>query len=743
MSLGRKRAIGWVLAAVVGALGLPAWGASSQVWKNRTRSERETGELKSVALGTDGMLGLGPAFSTVASSADPYLWSLARDSKGTIYAGGGNEGKVYRLGKGGKLELIFDAPELEVHALAVDSKDQLYVGTSPRGKIYRITPAGKSEEYFTPGETYIWSLLFDSKGTLYAGTGTQGKLFKVTGPGKGEVLADTEETHIRVLAMGENGAILAGTDGKGTVFEVTPAGKTRVLATAPMPEVTALLPGPAKRIYFAAAGQSRGGARPAAPAPPPPPRAAEEERPAGQQPQEAAPQPPPPQPVASQPPAGAGVESRIVVLDQDGYAREIWSQPGELILSLALDADGNLLAGGGTDGKILRIDPVRSDSSLLQKTDSAQVTALLREPDGSVLAAGSNLGALYRLGGKVALEGTFQSPVHDARVFSGWGTASWRGITPPGTAISMQVRTGNTAEPDSSWSDWSKPMSAAQGEPIDRPKGRYLQWKATLKSDSGKSTPKLGEVAISYLPRNLPPEVKSVEIQSPGMVFQKPNRTAGATAAPADGAATPGRGDREKASAKPSQQPRSQNDRDGRAAQWGATDPNGDSLVYSIYYRGTDEKEWKLMESDLTDPFFSWDETSLADGTYLLRVVADDSPSNPEGAALSAERLSDPFDVDNNPPSISEVRATLSGQGATIDFEVSDTFSNVGDVIYSVNAQPWEVATPADGITDSPREHYRVQLARVPPGEVTVVVKATDAAGNSTTVKTRLPASSR
>src|SRR5262245_13437773 len=206
MSLGRKCAVG-LLAAILGAFGLPAWGASSQVWKNRTRSERESGELKGVALGTDGMIGLGPAFATVATSADPYLWTLARDSKGTIYAGGGNEGKVYRVGKGGHLDLVYDSPELEVHALAVDAKDQVYVGTSPRGKIYRVTPAGKAEEYFSPGETYIWSLVFDSRGTLYAGTGTQGKLFKITGVGKGEVLLDTEETHIRVLAPGDGGKI--------------------------------------------------------------------------------------------------------------------------------------------------------------------------------------------------------------------------------------------------------------------------------------------------------------------------------------------------------------------------------------------------------------------------------------------------------------------------------------------------------------------------------------------------------
>ena len=82
------------------ALGsVPLGAASSQIWKNRTRSEREQGDLKGVSLAADGTLSLGPAFEMLASAADPYLWSVARDSRGTIYAGGGNEGKVYRLGE--------------------------------------------------------------------------------------------------------------------------------------------------------------------------------------------------------------------------------------------------------------------------------------------------------------------------------------------------------------------------------------------------------------------------------------------------------------------------------------------------------------------------------------------------------------------------------------------------------------------------------------------------------------------
>jgi hypothetical protein len=442
-------------------------------------------------------------------------------------------------------------------------------------------------------------------------------------------------------------------------------------------------------------------------------------------------------------PGGAGVEGKVLALESDGYARELWGQPGEIILSLALSKDGKLLAGGGVDGKIYRIDPVRAEATLLYKADSSQITSFLTEPDGSLLATGGNLGALFRLGGRIASEGTFQSIAFDARVFSSWGKLSWRSDEPPGTSIRMQARSGNTAEPDSSWSDWSSPFERKEGSLIDRPKARYVQWRATLRSAEGKSSPRLWEVDLNYLQRNLPPEVRSVEVQAPGVVFQKPNKSASTAAAPGDGTSSSARGDRERTSHRPAQQPRPQNDKEGRAVQWGATDPNGDDLVYTVYYRGTDEADWKLMEKDLTDPFFSWDITSMADGVYLLRVVAQDTPSNPEGSALSSERLSDPFDVDNNPPRIGPIRADVSGSSARLEFEVADSFSILGEVIYSVNAREWEVATPQDGITDSPREDYRLELTGLSQGEATVVIKASDTSGNSSTAKTVLRVGTR
>ena len=125
----------------------------------------------------------------------------------------------------------------------------------------------------------------------------------------------------------------------------------------------------------------------------------------------------------------------------------------------------------------------------------------------------------------------------------------------------------------------------------------------------------------------------------------------------------------------------------------------------------------------------------MADGTYILRVVADDSASNSEETALSRARLSDPFDIDNNPPRFGPIETSRSGASARIEFQVSDSFSPVVGVEYSVNAEVWRVVHPVDGVADSQSENYEVLLEGLSPGEYSVVLKAADAVGNSSTTK--------
>ena len=48
-----------------------------------------------------------------------------------------------------------------------------------------------------------------------------------------------------------------------------------------------------------------------------------------------------------------------------------------------------------------------------------------------------------------------------------------------------------------------------------------------------------------------------------------------------------------------------------------------------------------------------WDTTTVPNGTYFVKIVASDAPSNPAGTALTGELESVAFEVDNTPPVIS------------------------------------------------------------------------------------------
>src|SRR5207249_110371 len=62
---------------------------------------------------------------------------------------------------------------------------------------------------------------------------------------------------------------------------------------------------------------------------------------------------------------------------------------------------------------------------------------------------------------------------------------------------------------------------------------------------------------------------------------------------------------------------------------WSATDDNQDDLRSKVYYKRVDEKEWKLLAQGLKDKVFAWDTETMPDGTYMVKVVVDDSGSNP------------------------------------------------------------------------------------------------------------------
>jgi hypothetical protein len=131
------------------------------------------------------------------------------------------------------------------------------------------------------------------------------------------------------------------------------------------------------------------------------------------------------------------------------------------------------------------------------------------------------------------------------------------------------------------------------------------------------------------------------------------------------------------------------------------------------------------------ETYYAFDSTQLPDGLYRIRVEASDAQFNPGSQARSISLASDPFLIDNTPPSV-QVTARKGAKGAAVTLEASagDNPGPIARAEYSLDAARWVPLAPADGVSDSRAETYSVTFENLRAGEHTVIVKVTDLLGN-------------
>jgi hypothetical protein len=728
----------------------PASAVAPVLWTLETFEDFERGKPEGAAVAAGGDLMLAPALKplkvpAIEEAAEPFLWSQTVDSKGTLYVGGGSGGKIYRIPRGAQGALYYETGELAVHALAIGPSDVLYAATSPQGKIYRITGEAKGEVYYQPEDRYTWALVVGRKGEVYAGTGERGIIYRIPSKGKAETFFDSEEFHVVSLALDAQGNLLAGTDGKGLLYRITPEGKATVLYDSRLREICAIAIDPKGVVYAAAIGTE--GEPPAPPLLQALPQAAVPEK--GQA-QTGAPVPPPmpipgiesgatatvtvtatpsSQAVPAQPPVP---RSEVYRIDPEGTVSTIWSSQTEVVYSLLLEASGTPIIGSGEPGRVRSLVGAQQ-STLLARLSESQVTSLAMGPDRQVFAASSNVGRVYVLDGATSESGIYLSPPCDSQTVSRWGRISWRATIPSGARVELASRSGNSSLPDGTWSDWSAPYASAEGSLVSSPPARFLQWRARLSRPSGGASPSLHAVSVAYLQANLPPILSRATVYPPGVINERMPYAAEPN--PQDLAFTGIRVGSEPATAggQIAQIPEKKIYVKGmRALDWEAEDPNGDALAYDLSFRGEGESAWKPLGRALRETYFAFDSTQLPDGLYRLRVEATDSPSNPAGSARTASLVTDPFVIDNTPPSV-QVAARKAGKeaGFIIEASATDTLGPIARAEYSLDAARWVPIAPADGVSDSRAESYSVSLGALRPGEHTVIVKVTDLLGNA------------
>jgi hypothetical protein len=674
--------------------------ARVKTWHHDRPAQHERSELKKTVLGSTGTVRLGRVLKPLADLDVNYVWAVVEDKAGNLYVGTGEEGRIYKITPDGKSRILYTSEQGPVLSLAVGADGALYAGTGPVARVVRIDPGGNARVLCELRESYVWALCMDPSGkSLLAGTGPHGRIHRVGLDGKSSVFYETHQDHVLCLAQAGDGTLYAGTDKTGRVYRIDARGKGFVLYQAAQSEVRSLFLTPGGLYFGTSATRNRSimargsgveGAAASLVTRPVPERVAvrladkEKEEPATK---EKTPGKGTPAQAPSEPTGG---ENSVYHVAADGAVRELFR---DKLLMLSLVQHGSsLLAGTGSRGQLFEVDTKTREYSEIARLDHGQVLSLCRRSNGSVVGTGDP-GRLYLLEEKFVREGTLTSPVLDAKLMSHWGTLTWRADLPARTGVGVAVRSGNVAEPDDTWSDWSAEQSDPETARVLAPRARFLQYRVTLRTEDPAVSPALRSLTIRYATTNQAPEVTKVEVPDlNAVVVDNPRKL---------------------------------------KIKWTATDANEDELSYTVFVRKQGWSAWVKLEEELDKSEYEWDATTLPSGIYRVKVVASDHRDNPEKEALTGERISDAFVVCHTAPTVTLEKPTLEGQRARIQAAAVSPLVRLTAASYSIDGKKWVNVFPTDGLFDGRSKSFRFQTAELKAGTHVVVLRVQDAGGNT------------
>ena len=702
------------------AISIPA--ASTKVFEEESFSDFEKGEVKTTSLSSEGEIFPAPARQTDWESEDELLWRIVQGPGGIIYFSTGNEGKIYRRDAKGKTELWCDLEEVAAFSLAVDKNSVVYAGASPGGKIYRIPEKNISKVFCETGEEYVWDLVFNSEGDLFAATGNQGKLFKISASGEAELYYEATDKNLMDILfldkVNDDSIYLASHD-KGRIYRVYEKDKAFVLFDSGMDEIRAIVEGEEGYLYAAL-----NTAKSLPPPPPKPPDKNEDNANTenGNKNKEA--------PKLALPMI-MGERSSIIKIDIAGYVWPVLNMPESPIHSLLYDQDAqNVLASAGEKGKLYRIEDLNK-YTLVFSTEEKYILSLLSSDQGFYFGTGQSA-KLYSVDWKDRKEGEYISPVHNAETSVQWGRIRIQSDIPGGTSVKIQTRSGNTEEPDKTWSEWTKEEEIKNEQAlISCPVARFYQYKLNLSGRDAKTYPLVKKVESYYAPPNRAPIIENLEVASPTKKKRPPKPPTKPKPGKNSKNNSQGSNPASAIDAKANSNPKKVK------ITWKVTDPEDDQLRYSLFFKGEKETVWKKIEDKLEKNTYEFSTDALPDGRYRIKLIASDIPTNPKNSAKESEHISDIFTVDNTPPKLVKKLSfdRVEKEAVVIHAVAEDDTSIISTAQYSLNAEEWLRVNPEDEIFDSRTESFSFLVNQLEEEEILVTIMVTDAEGNTVVCK--------
>ncbi len=695
-------------------------GRPAQSWV-QTPVDFLPGDFQRTQVSSAGRLQIAPASKLILKTTDPFVWAIAGDAEGNTYLAMSNPARVVKVTREGTSSTLWKNDDIAVTALALHGAN-LFAGCTPSGSVMRIgTRTGSAQQIIPGAGSFVGALRFDAQNRLLVGGGGESsKLWRVDQPDSAyarsvpQVLATVPQDAIRAISTrGED--IFFGTGGEAVLYKLNAERKLSALyqvgergaKNTDDIEILGVAAAP-EGVYF-----------------------------------------------------GASNSGTLWRWTQDGV-EPLYPSPQQSIFALERTADGRLYVGTGDKGIVYEIRPGRTASATkgarLLEPSPTQALALALAPGGDLLVGTGNAGSAYRVALGDTSSGSFTSTVLDAK-----GLVRWGALRLTARGASVETRSGNTLDPDATWSDWQAATTEAGEMRVASPSARYLQYRVHLASNGKaaweENAPQLSRIEVLYRAKNSPPQV--------------------AVASPKGGEFWSGK----------------------QKLSWVGRDPDNDPLRYKVSISGDDGGTWQSVALETpTEDTVDLDTTKYKDGQYRVRVEASDASRNPEDPQ-SDQDTSQPFTIDNTPPSIEGARIENTPDGPRLTATITDATSPIAGAVWrplradkkpevkaDAKAKPaisaastpsastpaisastiaalaaaatasieadkktddWNALAPLDGLFDSRREGV-VGLVDIPKtdakadakttGERKIEVRAQDAAGNSTTITVTIPA---
>lgn len=652
------------------------FGVVTRNYSSSRKGFYNNGTYNGIMLTEQGSLILAPIIEKDGAIEGKFIWKIYNSSDGSMYAAISGDGAELYKRKAGESDFnlfVKSTNESAFTSVISDNSGNIYAATAPYARIIKYDKSGNEIWSKNVDDTYIWDMKFDNNGNLYAAAGgNNARVLKISSNGNITEILKTEEQHAMSLYFdSKSNKLYIGTAGRGLVLSVdlstnleNPSYKT-VYDTA-QNEVYAITMDNIGNLYFGTATREPsylilpsiidGG--------------------------------------KSTDDSTKEFRNSLYKADANGTVQRLFFLNQTLVFALSSDNDNNIYFITGDNADIYKINGDDGLLSYIGGLENKTLSTFSATKDGLYFAI-SKTGEIYKMQNNNLSEGSFVSDTLDLRLLSKLGSLNAMTSIPEGSDISFEVRTGNVARVDNTWSEF---IPIAEDGKINAPDGRYLQFRVTMKTSNSESVPVLSSMDFTYIENNLPPDVLNGGLTT---YYKQQNDSSETTKSP-------------------------QLEENETMIYWKGSDPNGDKLIYDLEYKLKSEKNYRKLANNLETPYFRFKSYLMPSGIYDFRITASDRFDNP--IDLSKTKTLEVLNIkyDNDSPEIFDFAVKTEGNKRIVTFRAEDKLSFLKTVRYSTITEEWHYILPDDKVLDSMSENFTIIIDDEEAGSITIEVLDTE-----------------